>query len=432
MVLVALSFGWALGANRAFVHADQRLAGSKLNDVDEIYRGYHAAPDLWRDGLRWWSGVWIQSGIDSWRPVSSYVYWIDCYLGEHVGRWTWGWVGLFYLLIEAWAAAWLAWRLTRWVPAAALAGLLLPLQCRLASGFPRFWLYWFPVHQEIVTAAAVLVTLALFDTWLERGGGVRLACFWLAFLLACATKETCFILPGLLAAFAAWRRFPESPVLRRTVWLMVGALCVAVVGLWLWRAACVPHPRNPSIKLVQIPRKMGLMLLCPIWRYGLGGEWGVGVAPITATGVYYWWKARRPRWFVLWPVAWAAVMVPIYLWPGKGMLDVLLTLFDRAALRRDWFEVLCIVWAVLLFWRYRRAEQTMAIVACVVLIYVPNIDFIGWHYEVVPWGIRVVCWAVLAKLAWLYLVDEGHGARAWARLGEMAHHLAQKARPTPA
>ena len=427
---VALS-AWSFAWNRGFLTAEAETAGKPLNDITAIYQGYHETPNLLTDGLRWWHGPWIQVDVASWRPISSYVYWIDCYAGEHYGRTAWGWIGLALLIVEAAAAAWLAWRLTRWWPGAALAALLLPLQCHISVCHPKLWLFWFPVHQEIVTGTAFLVVLALFDIWLELGGGRRLALFGVAFLLACATKETCFILPALLAPMAAWR-YRGNAVSAKARWLVVGATCAAVLGCWFWRAAVIPHPRNPSILLVQIPRKMGLNVLSPITLFGLGGEWGVALVPITCTALYYWHKHRRPRWYLFWPLAYLLVMVPVYLWPGKHLGDLLIPLIDKGPLRMQFLRIELIVWTLMLYRKYAASEPGAVLLAMIVAIYIPNIDFGGWHYEVVPWAIRVVNWALVAKVFYRYLVVEGNGTRPLMRLGEAAHRLTQRGQPSPA
>src|SRR5689334_10476907 len=69
-----------------------------MNDVPSIIDGYNRAPSLLTDSLRWWHGTWIQEGIGAFRPISSYQYWIETWVGLHWGFYLVSWMGMALLI----------------------------------------------------------------------------------------------------------------------------------------------------------------------------------------------------------------------------------------------------------------------------------------------------------------------------------------------
>lgn len=379
--------------NRAFVDGAERTAGTQVNDVATIYAGYRATPHLLRDGLRWWHGPWIQEGICSYRPLSAYLYWVDCWLGERCGQDVWGWVGLLLLWVDSLLAAALAWRLTRWRGSAVLAALLLGAVQRFVPGAPDYWLWWFPVHQEIATGLWVLATLLCWDLWLETGSRARLALLLLSFAAGCFTKESLYILPAVLAVHLYWRTpRRETP---REAWTLVAVLCLAVVGLWLLRAHWLVHPRNPQLRFRVAAHMLGYNLLNVYTRFVLVGEWGSALAPLTcllAAGL-----ARRRGW------GWARV-VPlvglVYVLTfnvcGQSAIPPLFALLKfNGSYQTDLLRQLGLVGSLVVLWRARAELPSLAVLATVVSFYLPNMAYVGWHYDLVPFHARVLQWALV-------------------------------------
>lgn len=401
-----------LALNHRFLAYSRAVDPLGMNDIGSILVGYHAAPNLLVDGFAWWHGTWIQQGICAFRPLAAYLYWIDCWLADVLAPVWWGWVGFGLLLSVGLAVGWLTWRLTRKVGCTLLAALLSIGFQRFSYGAPDYWLFWFPIHQELLVAGLMIGTCAAFDRWLEDGRRASLGLLWALFCAAAFTKETAYLLPAFCGVLAAGRSAG------RRGWWQVVAMVGFIALLWVYRGAVLEAPRNPSILLVQVPRKMGLFLLNSLTCNIVAGNWwliALALVGVGWGGLVIHWNRQRPR-----PLL-ARLDLALLVGCGLAAVAVLATtadpatevsrLFVNGAERRDLATLVLNLLSLVLLWRYRRDAPTGVAVGLLVLSYVPNIDFIGWHYDVVPWQFRCVLWGLLAELA----VRAGRDLFGWPR-----------------
>ncbi len=138
---------------------------------------------------------------------------------------------LLHAFVSALLLVWL-WRLSRRLGAAAAASALFAVH-PLASEAVNL----ISARSELLLALGVLVALTSHLTW-QRGGAGRWPLVGLAFgtLLACGSKETGVVLPGLVVAQTLWlrHRLPDAKALRRAALALVPVL-VVVVGYLLAR-----------------------------------------------------------------------------------------------------------------------------------------------------------------------------------------------------
>src|SRR5207253_2899768 len=129
-----------------------------MNDITAILAGYTHAPHLLIDGLRWWHGPWIQEGIQVYRPISSYLLWIESWIGLHWGFIWVGWIGLVQFGVDCCLATALGLRLTCSRLCALLAAVLAPaiLTWNWGGAQPAHWLIWFPCHSDLLMIGCLL------------------------------------------------------------------------------------------------------------------------------------------------------------------------------------------------------------------------------------------------------------------------------------
>ncbi|PIU89084.1 MAG: hypothetical protein COS65_29270 [Armatimonadetes bacterium CG06_land_8_20_14_3_00_66_21] len=224
------------------------------------------------DGLKWWHGAWIQYGIPTFRPLSSYLYWTECWVGFH---WGFLWPALFGFCLfvgNCLLASALALRLTKLPVCAVLAGVLAAHVRFHNVGQPDFWLAWFPVHQELLMNGLMLGALVCFDVWFERAETKYLGWSWVLFVVGCLVKEQVYVFPAFAGAVVLCRRRNAKVTLRDGL-LQAGGMLLLTCAFFAYRAAIIEHVRNPSLKPIQFVSKPLTFLFPTFGRYLLTREW---------------------------------------------------------------------------------------------------------------------------------------------------------------
>lgn len=417
---VAFAFNWP------FVMVTSNAQVMKMNDVQSILSGYRAAPHLWHDGLAWWHGTWIQQGIVAYRPLSAYVYWVDCWIGETQG-WFWvGWVGYALFVAALVPAAWLAWRWTDSAVLTAFAVVLAATGRFVSPGQETHWLVWFPIHQELLVIGVFLLTLCCFDCWLQSGQKKALVFTWLALVVGCFSKEYQYIFP--VVAFALAVAHPNRRVSLKAACLATGLMLAFVVAFACYRASILTAARNPTLQFSQLYRKPLIFCYPEIARDQL-----TGLAYLPCLALFWfvlagsWLKARR-RWkerparSARWnfqavvfnslggPLALFAVLTVLYFmaWQLPVVETLWVFFLGQVGQQRRYDLALGMFdfYSVWLGWKYRGTHILLAAWLCWVLSYGPVLDYIGWHYTLGPLFLRSVYYAVLAQVV---LHDTGAG-----------------------
>ena len=414
LVLVLLILGGGLLFNRDFLRHWPLATMLQMNDVKSILAGYYMTPHLLHDSLRWWHGPWIQQGIYSLRPVSAYLYWSECWIGLHWGFLADAWLGYALYIVNCLLGTALAWRLTRSWPCTLLAALLTTLVQPFNIPQPTLWLAWFPVHQDLLMNAFLLAALVSFDRWFLSGKRRSLLWSWAFFILACLSKEHAYLFPMFAATGAAFRR---PPVLRRLAgFAQAAAMLLTVALLWVYRSAVIQHPRNPTAGIVPQLHALLTDTYGVMGMYLLTGTyWLPGLAALLlalAVGAVH---LRRARWSgTLWGRRLARPSVILVSVVAVLWLYLLLTVGSPA--QGFWFfadgaygsshaqtlvTMLVMLYGIFLLWKYRRLEDTAAAFVFLALSYVPVLGFIGWHYTLPAWFVRVGYDVLIVKLVWL-------------------------------
>jgi len=394
--------------------------------------GYYQAPHLWADGLKWWHGTWIQVGIPAFRPLSSYLFWIECWIGLHWGFLWSGWLGFWLFVLNCLLVATLAWRLTQSRLCAVLAAVMATWVRFINVGQQDYWLIWFPVHQELFMHALMIGALLCFDIWYERAERRYLIWSWLLFLAGCLAKEHVYIFPLFALTVVITRRHIAHVQWQTATTQAVAMLC-AVLLLWQYRAAIIADPRNPSLKPIQFVHKPLLFMYSSAGRYLITGQWWFPVLLLlifALSGTLIKLHHLEPhqntaiKWlnklYISFPLA--LLTIALYLMiVGWSLTDAFWFIFDqpvKQAHGRDAIDMLVNLYAIFLLWKYRKTESTAAVWLFLFLSYAPVLDFIGWHYTLPASLIRSVYWAYFLKLVWL---DFGR-PQPWRRLLNVKVH----------
>lgn len=409
ITLSALFLAFAL--NHAFLQWVSLTKVLAMNDVPAILSGYRQTPNLFVDGLRWWNGTWIQQGIHAYRPLASYLYWIESFIGLRFGFAWVGVIGVLLLAANALLAGVLAWRLTRWKPAVWLA-MLLGVSLRFwnwSGATPDYWLAWYPVHQELLMNALLLGGIICFECWQESAAREYLCGAWACFVLGALTKEHVYIFPVFALALALWKQNPR--VERKWALLHAALMGVGVLALWFYRAAIIVDPRNPTLKRIHLIRKPWLFGAFPFYLFVLTGQfWFPGLALLIFSigGVLL--RVRRSTllarpYAAVFVIFGVLAIIALYCEiTYVSTAEVFWYLFEDANgfIRLRQLVVLCACWyGFWLLWKYRKTEPTLLAFALLAISYLPVITYLGWHYTVASWFVRCAYWAVVFKCAWL-------------------------------
>ncbi|MEO6907107.1 MAG: hypothetical protein ABI210_04380 [Abditibacteriaceae bacterium] len=412
IIAAVLCFFW----NRAFLDWVSLPKILVMHDVPAILQGYEKVHRLFPGSGAWWTGTWIQEGIHAYRPLASYLYWIESAIGLHWGFIWVGWIGVMLLVLNALLSGALAWRLTKWKPAVLLA-VVLAVALRFfnwAGATPDYWLAWYPVHQELLMNALLIGAIIAFDTWYENAQNRYLFLAWFCFVAGALTKEHVYIFPAFAIAIALLRRRGAVIKLPQALF-QCGLMSAAILALWIYRANVIIDPRNPHLRLISLIRKPFLYCFYPFYKPVCSGEfWYCGLALLlfVLAGVLLRW--RHSRWrnllqkpFALHVVGTACLLViALYCALTFGVSDAFWFFFDP---KQSYFRLielstmLATIYSLWLLWKYRKQEPTMAALAFMMLAYLPVITYLGWHYTVAAWFIRCAYWGVILKCVWLDL-----------------------------
>ena len=406
-----LAFWW----NHAFLSWVALPKILQMNDIPAILAGYKIVPNLLLDSGRWWYGSWIQDGIHAYRPLASYLYWLESWLGLHYGFIWVGVTGVLLLTANALLSGVLAWRLTRWKPAVWLAAML-GVSLRFfnwSSATPDYWLAWYPIHQELLMNALLMGALVCFDLWQENAQRKYLLGAWACFVLGALTKEHVYIFPAFALAIALLRR-KHARVELKWVLLQCALMAAGVLALWFYRASVLVDPRNPELKRIHLIRKPWLYLAFPLYPFVLTYQfWFPGLALLifSLAGVLIKWRQGKYKTWLQKPFVPMAVGLS-----GLAIIALYCQLFYESAAEAFWYlfenaqgyirlQQLWILtglfYVFYLLWKYRRIEPTAAAFTLMALSYLPVITYLGWHYTVPAWFVRSAYWALIAKLIWL-------------------------------
>jgi hypothetical protein len=390
----------------------------ETTDVYFLLKGFHRTPDLWRDGLAWWHGPWIHALTPYFRPIGSYIHWVQCYVGL---RWGFVWIGYFGLVLfygSCLLAAALAWRITRSKPATVVGAAALPFVLACNPGQPEGWLAWFPGHPDLIVGSLMLAALLCFAAWIERARRGYLLGTWLLFLIACGVKEHAYIFPAMVLAFALLR---SGRVRRRDSVLQALCLFAATAALFTYRKIVVPNAPGPGFDpLAFVIRPIYFIYPVLYQPIRLGETPILTLAALLWLQGWAWLRLRRVervrRWLSRPFAGVIAAFTLLAIAAGFGLATGTLILFADPGVAADVLSKLVRMWFVpyslTLLVRYRQRYPTALSWILLWLAYLPIIHTVGWHYTLVGWLFRAQYWALMTQLLWI----EWDRDRAWQSL----------------
>jgi hypothetical protein len=387
-----------------------------MNDVDGIVRGYEQTPHLLLDGLKWWHGPWIQDGIQTFRPVSSYLLWCETAIGLRWGFFWVGCIGILLLLGVCSLCVLLSWQWTKSKWCAALTAVLAPMATvwNFNGTQPHHWMVWYPVHHDLLMIGCLVGALWAFDAWMESAAPRYLALTWAFFVTGLLSKEFLYIFP-VLAAICALRVRSQTAIGRYAALRQAALMLVLVLALFCYRAVVLPQPYNPPpLKWVHLKKKPFLYWFWPFYGFMLSGLIGyAGLAGLLLILGGAWLRFKRSAWghWSARPFAWAwmsALALLILAVYSEWVLGSALgTVWYFVEPREAWLHITSMLHMVGLFyvlyllWKHRRSEPGLAAWGLMAFAYAPVFTYLGWHYTLAGWFIRcAVYWPVIARIVW--------------------------------
>ena len=227
-------------AHPTIFHVDQNAVAFSTGDAIAIKQGYLETPHLWHDGLRWWTGPWINQSAPYWRPLISYCHWGQLWLGLNHG-----WVAVMIVDVLLFASTCAAFGLfvNEWTGNRTLGGLGAFLACFAGSKFvspPIHYtdaLNWWVEIDNFVCLTPGFGALTLFYRSDKTGSKPALAWALVLMLVSCLAKEWGFILPLMFLTIALYNSRPEYT--RRLVAFSLVA-CLLVGAVAAYRRSVVP------------------------------------------------------------------------------------------------------------------------------------------------------------------------------------------------
>lgn len=348
----------ALVVNGQFIWARPDM--TTMPDHGSILAGYNQVHSF-SDTLKWWHGAWIHGQFPSLRPLSSYLYWFQCYLGTNYG-WVWAsWVAFALFVACCLLLSAVAWKITQnyWLSLAAGIGFagvkyLLP---GLNTSMPL--MSWYPVADNLASLFFALGAVLAWLQWKESGNRWVLVATYGLFVCSALSKEWGYILPLILAALI----IPTGNVPARRL-LLHGAsmLCVSVL-LFALRTATITNGHRPANS-----RALAAEMSVRLW------------IPPTPFDVFVMDGPRAVR-------AIAGYCIAIGLvWAAWRYRDALKAIVQDSGIAP-------VLWRCVALW------------ACVQLALVPCLGFaIEAHYGLWSMAFRVLFWASCAQAAYPFLM----------------------------
>jgi len=388
---LAVAVALAGTADMIFREDVRRLYETNPDIVSILGNAEKAGPS---DVLSWWTDVWIEHDSPYYRPLASM---------------------LMYAEYRAFGEAWRPFCIVSWLLHAAICALIVLLLARLFGhwaphlrvlpgllavawfsipcettvdgphwgnrGIARGLMPYWPAQTDLGCLLLSLLSLLLWDRWLEGGRGKTLVGAIIAFVAALLFKEHAVVVPLLAVAIALYRkRSPKFSALMGAIGIVASGLFLMLRGL-LAPGAWGPHYRGPGHLML----KVTLYLCEPTLVARLNGhDWliisGALVAVCVGLAIY------RPRRLYLHAFgAFLAVFLPPQLLAGNIALP---TLPEFA-----WLLARITLTFVLFLLAFEQSKRgpSLALLGCLLAVHLPILHVMGPHYYYWP----VAWWSML-------------------------------------
>ena len=397
LVLVAIGSWWWNHHFGLWTRPDHL---AKMNDVPNILQGFERTPDFWRDSWKWWHGPWIQEGIGAYRPLSSILLWLECFVGQKFG---FEWVarfGIVMLSLVSYECVLLARQFTRSRGAMLVAALLAPSArfWLMGASAPDYWLAWFAGHHDLLMIAFLLGALLFWTRWLEsqkrRDLGWSLALFGLGVL----SKEFLYIFPAMALGIALFHPHRKVELRRALTW--VGAMFGFLAIAWTFRSLVLPHAYNPPpLKIVHFLRRPFLYWFPSFYKYIPATEFFPALLAFwlfASVGLGLRFRRQMPRLVrvIVWPLTvLAGALALASCFSGIGEEFWYFAESNIGSLHlSDLAQMIFTFWALSAIWKYRHQVPTIPMLCVFLLAYVPVWTYLGWHYTLAGWFVRAAIW----------------------------------------
>ncbi len=339
-------------------------------DIENLY--FAAAKASWRDIPGWFAGPWNSPDVGYYRPITSTLFFVEYHAFgrdfESYNR-----VSLLLHGLNAALLFLLVCSLLRhWPRVRVAAGLVAAYYFATPAGSmffaPQHCVNYWPAQNDTMSLTFGLASLLALDSYLVGSRRRALAAAVVLMAAAICTKEMGYVTVVFAMALTWHRR-------RRLAWELA---LVASVGAAFW-----------ILRKLVVPNAWGGSMFAPwAWakglRYWTGSlyvlasagifapiEAAVGIAATAALG-------SRMRWRTWITVITALLIACVALqFGGEGGTWALL--FDGNTTHQI-AQLLTMLGAVWLFWKYRREEPGLFASAAFVLVFVPILQFAGYHY----------------------------------------------------
>jgi len=371
---------------------DVRRLYETNGDIVSILR--HAEEARAGDVWSWWTDVWIEEDSPYYRPLASLMMYAEYH--AFGGAWrpfclvSW----LMHAAICVLIVLFLARLFGHWAPhLRVLPGLLavawfsIPCETTVDGphwgnrGIARGLMPYWPAQTDLGCLLLSLLSLLLWDRWLEGGRRKTLVGASIAFVAALLFKEQAVVLPLLAVAIALYRKRPPKFA------ALAGGIGIAASGLFLvLRGLLAPGAWGPHYKgLGHLLLKVTMYLCEPALIARLNSQdWltisGVLVAVCVGLAVYW------PRRLYLHAFgAFLAVFLPPQVLAGNIALP---TLPDFAWLLA---RITLTFVLLLLAFEQRTRGPSLALLGCLLAVHLPILHVTGPHYYYWP----VAWWSML-------------------------------------
>lgn len=414
--IFAITFSLAITAAGAFHPA---VIEHYADSPDSVGITQWAERATGADMLRWWAGTWIQADSYYYRPLSSYLFYLEYTL--------FGWNFQGHVIISwllhggiALCVYLLALRLfpgprsiARWT--AMLAAVLFNL--RLTPEGPHWEVApvgyavvaWWPAQTDQTSLFFSLLAILALDRWLQdedRRGLLKAAVLWVISLLF---KEMAIILPAIAGLLALYRhglpalrpmreieRDGETSRVPGSAWLIVVPTLAFALGFLALRSALIPHGWGIESKPLDFyPRKLLFLLAARPYTLLVSYYAWLPVAAIFISAALYVWLRlpRRPA------VIWLILSITI----GSGLIAealagnfALVTIPDQLAA----LGTLTLLALGLLVLAHVRPAWPWLLLAMALVIHLPLLWVWGPHYFYWP----AAFWAFFNAGLWHYVL----------------------------